>query len=81
MNPTSIHEDTGLISGLSGLRIWRAMSYGVGCRLGLDPTLLWLWRRPVAVALIRPLAWELSYVMGAALKKKKKSFSFLSYPI
>ena len=22
-----------------------AMSYGVGCRLGLDPALPWLWRR------------------------------------
>ena len=27
--------------------------------------------RPVATALIRPLAWELQYAMGAASKKKK----------
>ena len=37
------------------------MSCGVGCRRGSDPVLLWLWRRPVATALIRPLAWEPSY--------------------
>ena len=34
--------------------------------------LLWLLCSPAAVALILPLAWELSYAMGAALKKKKK---------
>ena len=62
------------------------MSYGVGCRHGLDPTdptLLWLWRRPVVAALIRPLAWEPPYTTGVALekakrqkKKKKKESSF-----
>ena len=48
-----------------------AMSCGVGRRHGLDPTLLWLWRRPVATALIRPLAWEPPYAVGAALKRQK----------
>ena len=33
-----------------------AMGCGVGRRCGLDPALLWLWRRPVAVSLVRPLA-------------------------
>ena len=33
---------------------------------------LWLWHRPAAVAPIQPLAWELPYVMGAALKRQKK---------
>ena len=33
--------------------------------------LLWLWRRLVATALICPLAWELPYAMGAALKIQK----------
>ena len=28
--------------------------------------LLWLWRRPVAMAPIRPLAWESPYAMEAA---------------
>ena len=46
------------------------MSCGVGQRLGSD--LLWLWCRPAAVALIRPLAWEPPYAEGAALKKKKR---------
>ena len=31
-----------------------------------DPALLWLWRRPVATAPIRPLAWEPPYATGAA---------------
>ena len=47
------------------------MSYGVGCRLSSDPTLLWLWYRPVASAPIGPLAWELAYATGAALKRQK----------
>ena len=34
--------------------------------------LLWLWRRSVATALIRPLAWEPPYAADAALKDKKK---------
>ena len=34
--------------------------------------MLWLWRRPAAKALIRPLAWELPYNMGAALKRQNK---------
>ena len=40
--------------------------------------LLWLWHRPAATALIRPLAWEPPYATGVALemakrqKKKKK---------
>ena len=49
-----------------------AMSCGVGCRHGSDPVLLWLWCRPVATALIRPLAWEPPYALGAALERDKK---------
>ena len=33
---------------------------------------MWLWCRLATVALIRPLAWELPYATGAALKSKKK---------
>ena len=47
-----------------------AVSYDVGHRCGSDPTLLWLWHKLVAVALIRPLAWKLPYAAGEALKKK-----------
>ena len=35
-------------------------------------TLLWLWCRPAAVALIRPLGQEPPYATGVALKKQKK---------
>ena len=34
--------------------------------------MLWLWCRLAAVALIGPLAWELPYAVGMALKSKKK---------
>ena len=47
------------------------MSCGVGHRLGLDPVLLWLWYRPVAIALIHPLAWEPPYATGATPPPKK----------
>ena len=54
-NPTSVHEDTGLIPGPaqwvgSGV----AVSRGVGHRCGSDPAWLWLWCRPVATAPIQP---------------------------
>ena len=49
------------------------MSCGVSSRHGWDPALLWLWRRPAATALIRPLARELPYATGAALEKTKKN--------
>ena len=48
------------------------MSCGVGCKRDSDLAWLWLWRRPAAVVLIRPLAWEPPYATGAALKSKKK---------
>ena len=48
------------------------MSDSVGRRCSLDPPLLWLWCRPAAVAPILPLAWELPYAAGAALKRKKR---------
>ena len=35
--------------------------------------MLWLWRRPAAIALIRPLAWEPPCATGAALEKGKKT--------
>jgi len=38
----------------------------------LDPELLRLWCRLVAMAPIRPLAWESPYAAGAALEKAKK---------
>ena len=57
---------------LSGLRVFTAVSCGVGCRCGSEPTLLWLWCRPTATAQILPLAWEPPYAVDAALKKTKR---------
>ena len=54
MNLTSIHEDESLFPGLAQ---WVK-----------DPILLWLRCRPGATALIGPLAWELSYAVGADIK-------------
>ena len=51
-NSTSIHEDIGLIPGLTQLRTSIAMGCGVGCRLGSDLALLWLWCRLTATDLI-----------------------------
>ena len=54
-NPSSIHEGMGLIPGLA--------------KRVKDLALQWLWHRPAVVALIRPLAWEPPYAVGAALKR------------
>ena len=48
------------------------MSCGVDWRCSSGPALLWLWHRPAATVLIRPLAWEPPYATGAALEKGKK---------
>ena len=48
------------------------MSCGVGRRCDLQAELLRLWCRLAAVALIQPLAWELPYAAGVALKSQKR---------
>ena len=56
---------------LSGLRIQRCheLWYRLQTRLGSGVAVLWC--RLAAVAPIGPLAWETSYVTGAALKKRQ----------
>ena len=48
------------------------MSSGVDRRHGWDPELLRLWHTLAAVALIRPIAWELPYAAGPAPKKQNE---------
>ena len=55
------------------------MSYSVGYIRSMDLVLLWLWHRLAARALIQPLAWELPYAMGAALKRLKKKKDYLHF--
>ena len=43
---------------------------GMGCRCGSDLVLPWLWCRLAAAVWIQPLAWELPYAVGTAIKKK-----------
>ena len=56
-NRNSFH---GVVGSSPGLAQWV-----------MDPVLLWLWCRLTAAAPILPLAWELPYDTGAALKIKK----------
>ena len=66
MSPTSIHEDSGLIPGLTQ---WIR-----------DLALLWA-AGQVTDALIQPLAWELPLCHKyGPKKKKKKSTKITEYP-
>ena len=77
MNPTSNDEVLGSIP-----RLAQRVKDPVLLWARLDLAFLWLWYRPVATALIRPVAWEPPYATGVALKrqkekKKKPNYSFI----
>ena len=80
-NPTSTQEDTGSIPGLAQwVKVSSiVVSCDVGHRYGSSLALLWLWHRPAAAVLIRPLAWELSFASGSALKKERGKKIALSW--
>ena len=71
IQPVSMRLQVRSLASLNGLS-GGGVSCGVGCRLDLDPELLWLWHRPAAVTPIQPLAWEPPCAVGVALKSKKE---------
>ena len=50
------------------------MNCGIGHRCDLDTAWLWLclWHRLAVAGPIQPLAWELPYATGVAVKRQKK---------
>ena len=64
------------LTSISALRILRC--HELWCtsqtwlRSGIAVVLVYVGRRLVATAPIRPLAWELPYALGVALKRQKK---------
>ena len=68
-----MQNNSVMLSDTSFLHVFSSetTNCGVVCRCGSNPMLLWLWRRPVAAALMQPLAQKLPYATGMALKRKK----------
>ena len=66
IQPVSMRMQVQSLASLSGLGIQRCHELCVGHRGSLDATLLWLWHKQVAVALVQSLAWELPYASCVA---------------
>ena len=69
---TSIRTWVPSLASFRGLKIWQCREQDVGWRLGSDLVLLWLWYRSAGTGPIWPLAWELAYATGVALKRQKE---------
>ena len=69
-NSTSIHKDANSVPGLAQCVKDPLFCCELWCGLQTHCDLALLWRRPTAMALIQPLAWELPYASGVALKTK-----------
>ena len=67
-----MRTQVGSLASLSRLRIRCCNELWWSHRYGSQLSLLWLWYRPAAAALIRPLAWKPPYAKGLALKRQKK---------
>ena len=69
---------------IPGLAQWVKDPVATSCgkvhRCGSDLVLPWLWRRLAAAAMIQPLARELPYATGVAVKRKQtnKQNAFLA---
>ena len=78
----SLCEDAGSIPGLARwLRSCIATSCSVAHSCSLDLVLPWLWCRLAAVVLNQPLAQELPYATGVAVKKKERKMVLLFAPL
>ena len=59
------------LASLSGLRIWHCHGLWQRSKIQLGSCIAVVWYSVAATAPVGPLAWELPYAMGVALKKKK----------
>ena len=66
-NLISMRMQVPSLASLSGLKIWCCHELCCGSQTQLGSGMLWLWHRPMAIALIWPLPWEPPYAAVAAV--------------